>query len=212
MADLIPVPAWRVKKRAYDRARYQRIREDRLAYQRWYRETFPEKAREGQRRAREKARVYRNAQKRAHWKANRAREMERARRYQAAHAEELSAKARARYAANRDTINARVRAYARAHPEKIATVRAIRRARIRGAMVERVDRAAIYARDGGQCWACGCGVTLQEVAFDHLLPLARGGEEAMFNVAVSCRPCNAAKHAKLIPGALALRARLKEAA
>jgi len=87
-------------------------------------------------------------------------------------------------------------AYRKAHPDKIADNSALRRARKRGASVEKVSRALVYERDGGYCHICGKKVNPKKWHIDHIIPLARGGEHSYKNVAVSHPKCNLSKGAK----------------
>jgi HNH endonuclease len=73
-----------------------------------------------------------------------------------------------------------------------------RRARERGVKSEPYTRQEVYERDGGACRYCG-----EQVADDwhiaHLVALARGGEDTLDNVAVSCAPCNVADGVGRLP-------------
>lgn len=74
----------------------------------------------------------------------------------------------------------------------------MRRARQAGAaIVERVDRAIVYERDGGICNICGEAVRWEEYDMDHVVPLSRGGDHSYANVAVSHASCNRRKHARI---------------
>ena len=120
---------------------------------------------------------------------------------------------RAYYAANRDAIvarrkpvddaeMARKRRWSDAHPERarqLATERQQRRqARLSAAMVERVDRAAVIARDGGICGICAQPVSISDVELDHIIPLALGGRHSSDNLQVAHSRCNRRKGARLL--------------
>lgn len=75
-----------------------------------------------------------------------------------------------------------------------------RRARLRQAFVEEIDRAYVYERDGGECQLCGQPVDSRysyphprSMVPDHIVPLARGGEHSHRNVQLAHRECNEAK-------------------
>lgn len=56
------------------------------------------------------------------------------------------------------------------------------------------DKAA--DRANGKCQKCGLPFGGKKMQFDHILPLALGGESSLANCQVLCEPCHAAKTAK----------------
>jgi 5-methylcytosine-specific restriction endonuclease McrA len=144
------------------------------------------------------------------------------RRYRQANPEQLNASRRAHYARNRDGLRAAARAvyaldreannqrrYAqrkaqmKREPEHLRRVladqRARRRARERNApVVEKIDRLAIYERDGGICYLCDEAVSVSRFELDHVVPLSRGGEHSARNLKVACKSCNSGKRDKLL--------------
>lgn len=78
-----------------------------------------------------------------------------------------------------------------------------RRARTRGATIERVERDEIGERDG---WICGiCGLSINRnlkhpdpdsPSLDHIVPLALGGEHTEANTQISHLYCNTVKGAR----------------
>lgn len=76
-------------------------------------------------------------------------------------------------------------------------VEARRRARRRGAYVERVDPEAVWERDSGVCGICGEPADVADWHLDHVIPLAAGGEHSHANVQVSHPACNRSKGAKV---------------
>jgi 5-methylcytosine-specific restriction endonuclease McrA len=100
------------------------------------------------------------------------------------------------YQRHKDEPEHRSRAYAHGH---------IYRARRRGAArVEKIDRYAIYDRDGGQCHLCGRSVGRKAFHLDHLVPLSRGGDHITANVAVAHAFCNLSRNAGRTPAQLRL--------
>jgi HNH endonuclease len=59
-------------------------------------------------------------------------------------------------------------------------------------------KIAVSARDLGRCRQCG---SIENLHFDHIIPVSRGGANTVANIQLLCGPCNHAKAAKL-PGAL----------
>lgn len=73
---------------------------------------------------------------------------------------------------------------------------AVRRSRKRGAIVGIVDYARIRVRDKMRCHLCRLKVKPKQLEFDHVIPLAAGGEHSEANIAVSHARCNRSKNAK----------------
>ena len=46
------------------------------------------------------------------------------------------------------------------------------------------------------CLYCGRTLEDSQKAIDHMIPLAKGGEHSIINLAISCKPCNNRKHSK----------------
>lgn len=91
----------------------------------------------------------------------------------------------------RDQLRTWQRAHYAKHPEGALENARARRARQRGApRVEKIDRAAIIARDQSICHLCGLVVPPEEMSLDHLIPLARGGSHTPDNLAVAHLLCN----------------------
>lgn len=55
-------------------------------------------------------------------------------------------------------------------------------------------RSEVWRRDGGRCVNCGSKENLQ---FDHIIPVSRGGATSPQNLQLLCQPCNLAKGAKI---------------
>ena len=56
-------------------------------------------------------------------------------------------------------------------------------------------RLAAFKRDNYRCVYCGADVTSKPQC-DHVIPISRGGENLLDNLATSCRACNSRKHAR----------------
>lgn len=55
-------------------------------------------------------------------------------------------------------------------------------------------RSGVWRRDGGKCVHCGSKENLQ---FDHIIPVAKGGATSAVNLQLLCRPCNLSKGARI---------------
>lgn len=50
--------------------------------------------------------------------------------------------------------------------------------------------SAVWNRDGGKCCICGCRENLE---FDHIIPLSKGGATSFRNLQLLCKDCNTKK-------------------
>jgi HNH endonuclease len=55
-------------------------------------------------------------------------------------------------------------------------------------------KIAVSARDHGRCRQCG---STQQLHFDHVIPISRGGANTVANIQLLCGACNRAKGARL---------------
>ena len=100
-------------------------------------------------------------------------------------------------AKNRSVDQAASRKWRAANPVEARLLAKARRARVRGAKVEKIrktDLSAILARQGGKCAVCAAPLIGKHL--DHVMPLALGGEHALRNLQYLCPPCNLSKSAK----------------
>lgn len=108
-------------------------------------------------------------------------------------------------AANPERLAEYQRAYTKRHYQKILDKNHRRRAKLRNAPdVEKIDRLAIYDRDGGVCHICGKKVSAKSFTLDHLVPIARGGSHIATNVRVAHGSCNSRRGADRLPAQLIL--------
>ncbi len=56
-------------------------------------------------------------------------------------------------------------------------------------------RALVWSRDGGRCVRCGAEDDLQ---FDHVIPVAKGGGNAHGNIQILCGGCNRLKSDRIV--------------
>lgn len=92
------------------------------------------------------------------------------------------------------------RRYRAEHRDQIYACFARRRAAIaKSALIEKVDRAAIIARDNSTCYLwCGRKLEPSEITIEHVVPLSRGGTHTADNLRVACMPCNSRKGRRLL--------------
>ncbi len=53
----------------------------------------------------------------------------------------------------------------------------------------------VWNRDGGKCVKCGSN---QNIEFDHIIPVSKGGSSTARNIQILCEPCNRSKSDSLI--------------
>lgn len=94
---------------------------------------------------------------------------------------------------------ARDREAQRKNPERRREMVQRRRALKKATETEKVDYKEILKRDGYVCHICGWFVDPADVAFDHVIPLAKGGTHTKNNIAVAHYSCNLKKNARIIP-------------
>jgi 5-methylcytosine-specific restriction endonuclease McrA len=71
------------------------------------------------------------------------------------------------------------------------------RSKERGNVTETVDYSAILERDGHVCHICNRNVSPGQVAFDHVMPISRGGSHTAENIKVAHVRCNLVKNDSL---------------
>ena len=131
--------------------------------------------------------------------------------YYSENTERLSVLMRAAYYANHEARLAHAVEYRRrnpgigdqwrkADPEKWALRNRANQARRRTApKAEPVDFAAIIERDGMWCYLCEKPIaSLDDLHFDHVIPLSKGGPHTAANIRPSHALCNLRKGARLI--------------
>ena len=95
-------------------------------------------------------------------------------------------------------VNAEIAEYIRTKDERDKSLRAtVQKLRNQLAVMNR--NGALYTaltdRDGCRCKRCGAEPP-SELTIDHILPLTRGGTNALDNLQLLCRPCNSSKGAR----------------
>jgi 5-methylcytosine-specific restriction endonuclease McrA len=156
------------------------------------------------------------ARARRYYQRNRDEVLERAKvagvAYRAANRDRLREADRAYRAANRDAIlerrrnsSAEAEAGARwraANPERVLDYarrtgnrRRARRAQVDARVVTNRDLAQLRRRQAGACAYCG---ELRPLQLEHVVPIARGGRDAIGNLVLACKRCNCSKRDRLL--------------
>lgn len=118
--------------------------------------------------------------------------------------DEILARSRAYYEDHREQMREANRRWVLGNPERaLELARAAkgrRRAREYGGKVTRVDLREILNEHGMICHLCGGEIASRsDLNFDHVVPLARGGEHSPENLRPAHASCNRRKGARLVP-------------
>lgn len=125
--------------------------------------------------------------------------------YDTKHAGAIAARGRISRAKNLERDRTHQKAWRDNHPERVREMinRSIhkRRARMLGRISEPVTIEYLYERDRGRCGICGGKVSLERrwpdplsPSKDHILPLAKGGDDSRANKQLAHLRCNQRKH------------------
>lgn len=63
--------------------------------------------------------------------------------------------------------------------------------------IPRVIMLRVVRRDNSTCQICGKHLLDNEIEFDHIIPLSKGGSTEEHNIQVTCFDCNRAKNSKI---------------
>lgn len=201
-------------KRAYSRAYHAENRERLNAASRAYRAANLDAIKEQSRQFREANRERLAATSRANYAASAEARRAQKKAYRAENAEKCRASVRAYHKTHRQEMTRHRKEWAARNPGKQREYQkrwnernpeafregqrrdaAARRARHANApVIERISRAALWERDGGRCHICGKKCDPNNWHADHLVPLSKGGEHTMRNLAVSHPVCNLRRH------------------
>ena len=162
------------KKAAANRAYRAANREKGKAYHRAYREEHREEIAAYHESRREKKREYREA-----------------------HREEIAAYAQKWQKEHRAELAVKFRASQKAHAAEYRAYYHNRRAREQqaGGTYTVTEWRALCDWFGNLCLRCGA---IGELSVDHVVPLSKGGSNAIGNLQPLCKPCNSMKHTKTI--------------
>lgn len=182
-------------KRDYDRLYRDRNRERLAAQGREYYQantgSLKERARAWYWANREKGRAHR----RQYYEAHRAEAIERTRIWRLDH----PGCRQVEYWRDPEKYRGKARQWRVDNPLKARALLGRYRRRLSAGRLGRIDYEAIVARDRNQCGICGKLVPTDAPSFDHIVPLARGGAHAQWNLQLTHWPCNRRRGAGRIP-------------
>jgi 5-methylcytosine-specific restriction endonuclease McrA len=141
-----------------------------------------------------------NESQRLHAAANRETYRARCREYYEKNREKHLAKNAKWRADNREKNLSQKREYSRVtwrdNPDKLRVHAVRRRAAVRGATHERVDLAEVLAAHGRVCHICREAIG-DDLHYDHVIPISRGGAHSFDNLKPAHRLCNQRKGSSL---------------
>jgi 5-methylcytosine-specific restriction endonuclease McrA len=134
-----------------------------------------------------------------------ARHRDASKRYYEKNSERRAATAKAWREANRDRVAQATREWQLANRDRTRVSRrqnqALRKARKAATQTAPIDYSEILREYGMVCHICGGDIADQrDLHFDHVIPLARGGEHSVENIRPSHARCNLQKGPRLIAG------------
>lgn len=109
-------------------------------------------------------------------------------------AEHVKNKRKVYYLKNREVINKKALEYHKNNPDVARKAYAKRKFLKKHLSIGyRISYQKIRERDKGICHICGRNVAPNEMEFDHIVPLCKGGEHSERNIAVCHKICNRQK-------------------
>src|SRR5258705_2086691 len=69
-------------------------------------------------------------------------------------------------------------------------IRLLKYVRVKNLNRVKFSRANIYARDDYTCQYCGKKFVSEDLTFDHVVPVANGGQKRLDNIVAACFRCN----------------------
>ena len=179
----------------------------RLHYASWWRATYPEKAKEANRKAYLKHRRERLAKQILYERARKRDRREEKRAYSLRNKKRIRARWDAYYAANRDRILAKYAEWRAKNPHRVKEIQAAQYQQLKAAGLRRFERRGssgrympqqikeLYEKQRGKCAVCRTELG-SKYHRDHIIPVVRGGSDDIGNIQLLCMPCNKHKFTK----------------
>lgn len=188
--ELLTPEQRRQNKRESDKRYYQEHREQLIQRQREYRAAHLEEDRQRSRDNHRQHKEERSEYQKAYNLAHATRILERVRIWNRVNAERLKLQKKAWRDANIEK--------ARRHGREQVNRRRILKMNAAGSHSSD-EISALYFEQNGRCAYCGIPIYFdieRDVSEDHVIPLTRGGSDAIGNILLACRSCNAQKNDK----------------
>jgi 5-methylcytosine-specific restriction endonuclease McrA len=180
----------RLKKQLYYQENCERIK----ARVKANRDADPEKDRQACREWYNANKEY-SSQKSLEWRTkNKEYELQKKREYYLSHKEQFSEYGKKRYEEKREEIIARINTYRKSHPEVYAALGHKRRARLASVEINDFTKEDWFIIKFAYNSCCAyCGKYLERLTCDHIIPLAKNGNNTAANIVPACRSCNSKK-------------------
>ncbi len=65
-------------------------------------------------------------------------------------------------------------------------------------MIPNELRRAVFERDNYTCQYCGCSGNEADLEIEHIIPISKGGNDDIRNLATACKTCNRTKGARIL--------------
>ena len=197
-----------MKRRAYN-AKPEVADNRRKTQNEWYNNLPPDKKAKMQADMRDygqKNKEQISAWSKQHYLDNKETYNQRSREYYLANREKCNEYGRQYYAENRDAMRAAMKLYRENNPDKVGAMHAVKKARRKAAFTDNHTTKELHAYwqsiglDPAICVYCDgeVGDHWKRSAGDHIVPLARGGEDVLENLNPCCKPCNSSKRHSLL--------------
>lgn len=186
-------------RRAYDKRRYDRVRDHRLLQMRqWYAENRDYKL-EQSRLWHEANKEYRRLYKKEWYATHRNYALEYMRNYRVLNLDEVRARNRDWHYQNLHRSRKSHQEWYKANPERRRVYSARRRSRIKasGEQFNAIDVLVQFKSQKGLCWWCEKPLDPDNYHIDHRVPISKGGGNSAGQIVISCPTCNLSKKDKM---------------
>jgi hypothetical protein len=144
-----------------------------------------------------------------YWKNNKDKKKGYDKKYHDKHLEESKEYAKAYYLKNKKKMRAYMKDYTIKNKAKLLPMwqrnYLKRRARLAGVNSERYEKLDVFKRDNGTCYICSENIDVllewphpKSFSIDHVVPLSKGGNNTLDNVASTHLRCNLSKFNKIV--------------
>lgn len=141
---------------------------------------------------------YDRTTKAEYWKKNKARRKAIVDRYYEKNKAVILERQAKFYVENKERLGKRNALWKKTNPEQSRRQSSIRRAKLRASSGDHTvtEIRRLLVRQKNACAVCRCDIGKKKHTVDHIVPLARGGSNAIENIQLLCATCNKQKGTK----------------